>query len=129
MGKLEFVSMMKCSVLRFLLALSTIYLSDVTTSLKPTGTSVNFYENYHTKDINEACHKKTCLCSMRATKTQILIPLDAISKTSRLLLAFVADELGSSFYLVAHLSRLMTKPTKWHVRPAKTGISLGICPV
>ena len=32
-----------------------------------------------------------------------------------------------------HLSRLMTKPTKWHVRPAKTQISLGrclgICPV
>ena len=28
-----------------------------------------------------------------------------------------------------HLSRLMTKPTKWHVRPAKTQISLGIRPV
>ena len=27
------------------------------------------------------------------------------------------------------LSRLMTKPTKWHVRPAKTQISLGIHPV
>ena len=25
-----------------------------------------------------------------------------------------------------HLSRLMSKPTKWHVRPAKTQISLGI---
>ena len=25
-------------------------------------------------------------------------------------------------------SRLMTKPTKWHVRPAKTRISMGICP-
>ena len=25
-----------------------------------------------------------------------------------------------------HMSRLMTKPTKWHVRPAKTQISLGI---
>ena len=24
------------------------------------------------------------------------------------------------------MSRLMTKPTKWHVRPAKTQISLGI---
>ena len=30
---------------------------------------------------------------------------------------------------LSHLSRLMTKPTKWHVRPAKTQISLGICPV
>ena len=29
----------------------------------------------------------------------------------------------------AHLSHLMTKPTKWHVCPAKTQISLGICPV
>ena len=28
-----------------------------------------------------------------------------------------------------HLSRLMTKPTKWYVRPAKTQISLGIRPV
>ena len=27
------------------------------------------------------------------------------------------------------LSRIMTKPTKWHVRPAKTEISLGIRPV
>ena len=27
------------------------------------------------------------------------------------------------------MSRLVTKPTKWHVRPAKTHISLGICPV
>ena len=28
-----------------------------------------------------------------------------------------------------YLNRLMTKPTKWHVRPAKTQISLGIRPV
>ena len=28
-----------------------------------------------------------------------------------------------------YLSRLVTKPTKWHVRPAKTQISLGIRPV
>ena len=27
------------------------------------------------------------------------------------------------------MSRLVIKPTKWHVRPAKTLISLGICPV
>ena len=27
-----------------------------------------------------------------------------------------------------NLSRLMTKPAKWHVLPAKTQISLGICP-
>ena len=28
-----------------------------------------------------------------------------------------------------YLSHLMTKPTKWHMRPAKTQISLGIRPV
>ena len=31
--------------------------------------------------------------------------------------------------LVNQMSRLTTKPTKWHVRPAKTQISLGIHPV
>ena len=31
--------------------------------------------------------------------------------------------------LSLHLICLMTKPTKWHVHPAKTQISLGICPV
>ena len=31
--------------------------------------------------------------------------------------------------LFKYLSRSMTKPTKWPVRPAKTQISLGICPV
>ena len=30
---------------------------------------------------------------------------------------------------VAFRSRLMTKPTKWYVCPAKTQISLGTCPV
>ena len=30
--------------------------------------------------------------------------------------------------LQSHLSRLMTKPTEWHMRLAKTQISLGICP-
>ena len=30
---------------------------------------------------------------------------------------------------IYYLSHLMTKPTKWHVRPAKTQISLGIRPV
>ena len=37
----------------------------------------------------------------------------------------------SSMILVccSYLSHLMTKPTKWSVRSAKTQISLGICPV
>ena len=29
---------------------------------------------------------------------------------------------------IIQMSRLMTKQTKWHVHPAKTQISLGICP-
>ena len=32
-------------------------------------------------------------------------------------------------YIPPKMSRLVTKPTKWHVRPAKTQISLGIRPV
>ena len=32
-------------------------------------------------------------------------------------------------FILLYLSRLMTKPTKWHVRPAKTEINLGIRPV
>ena len=30
---------------------------------------------------------------------------------------------------LGYMSRLMTKPTKWHMLPAKTQISLGMCPV
>ena len=33
------------------------------------------------------------------------------------------------FLRLANMSQLVTKPTKWHVRPAKTQISLGIRPV
>ena len=32
-------------------------------------------------------------------------------------------------FFISDMSRPMTKPTKWHVRPAKTQISLGIHPV
>ena len=32
------------------------------------------------------------------------------------------------FIIIPHLSCIMTKPTKWQVRPAKAQISLGICP-
>ena len=40
-------------------------------------------------------------------------------------------ESPASAKVISHaiLSRLMTKPLKWHVRPAKTQISLGIRPV
>ena len=33
------------------------------------------------------------------------------------------------YFSILQLSHLMTKPTKWHVRPTKTQISLGIPPV
>ena len=32
-------------------------------------------------------------------------------------------------FILSYLSRLTTKPTKWHVRPANTQINLGIRPV
>ena len=34
-----------------------------------------------------------------------------------------------TWLFVIHMSRIVTKPTQWHVRPAKTQISLGIRPV
>ena len=37
--------------------------------------------------------------------------------------------LVTSFPVILEMSHLMTKPTKWHMRPAKTQISLGIHPV
>ena len=36
---------------------------------------------------------------------------------------------GLSELVQVRVSHSMTKPTKWHVRPAKTQISLGICPI
>ena len=36
---------------------------------------------------------------------------------------------GHSYEYPQHLNHLVTKPTKWHVRPAKTQISLDIHPV
>ena len=76
-----------------------------------------------------------------------IIPLVSISEISSLYLASVAAQAGLSLtwsqtpntgFLVIVLvwwtrvykmSRRMTKPTKWPVRPAKTQISLGIRPV
>ena len=43
--------------------------------------------------------------------------------------AFEASQTVQHSGPFSHLSRLMTKPTKWYVRPAKTQISLGIFPV
>ena len=38
-------------------------------------------------------------------------------------------EYSTCHSMFTDMSRNMSKPTKWHVRPAKTHVSLGICPV
>ena len=43
--------------------------------------------------------------------------------------ATVKPKLFIPFWGLQQMSHLMTKPTKWHMRPAKTEISLGIRPV
>ena len=45
------------------------------------------------------------------------------------LLIFSSSKFKNLLQRKAYLSRLMTKPTKWHMRPAKTQIRLGIRPV
>ena len=55
-------------------------------------------------------------------------PLDRIVKWAYKPLLNTFDKTCRT-YLKQDMSRLMTKPTKWHVRPAKTQISLGILPV
>ena len=39
------------------------------------------------------------------------------------------DQAHKEMHHLIKITHLMTKPTKWHVRPAKTQISLGIHPV
>ena len=43
--------------------------------------------------------------------------------------SFEMDFNSSVCFYRTQMTRLMTKPTKWHVRPPKTQISLGIRPV
>ena len=43
--------------------------------------------------------------------------------------SILGSDCGFAWVSECHMSRLMTKPTKWHVCPAKTQISLGIHPV
>ena len=52
--------------------------------------------------------------------------LDLISDSFIVLICY---NIFTELYMQRHLSHLMTKQTKWHVRPAKTQISLGIRPV
>ena len=46
-----------------------------------------------------------------------------------ILLNVVMQIIINSTKIVCYVSRVTIKPTIWHVRPAKTQISLGICPV
>ena len=63
----------------------------------------------------------------------LLVPTDIdghtnyIAHTARRVIVRRITRVRSSISF--YFSRLMTKPTKWHVRPAKTQINLGIRPV
>ena len=59
----------------------------------------------------------------------ILANLSTLFKHLDLLCIFFWCYLMLVLCMLDKISRLMTNPTKWHVRPAKTKISLGICPV
>ena len=52
-----------------------------------------------------------------------------VQSTSTLRIPKQRNSFWRRYGSLLHLSHLMTKPTKWHVRPAKTQISLGIRPV
>ena len=65
----------------------------------------------------------TSLCFLIETGVSA-VPEQTISLASWNILAWLWIK-----NITPHMSRLMTKPTKWHVRPAKTQISLSIRPV
>ena len=52
-----------------------------------------------------------------------------INMTSSMIIVWLQTWLIVWSFLKFHFSCLMTKPTKWYVRPAKTGISLGVCQI
>ena len=69
-----------------------------------------------------------CMSVVQPQRTRICIQMKAcilfnVKSLFQLLLFSDTERLKQS------MSHLMTKPTKWHVRPAKTQISLGIRPV
>ena len=71
--------------------------------------------------INRFCHGAACFVSRKSQE----IEHPSLSLTSWRGRISIRGCLVSKY----HLSRIVTKPTKWHVRPAKTQISLGIRPV
>ena len=86
---------------------------------------------------------ETVKLSVSISPRNLYISLESIKESSFLKMketnisqtALISNIFGFSKKLIVlgqvytHLNRLKTKPTKWHVRPAKTQISLGICPV
>ena len=66
-------------------------------------------------DFKEIMHEQVCWKMFLLTPVIIKCLVDTM-------LQFVLN-------MYTDLSRIVTKPTKWHVRPAKTQISLGIRPV
>ena len=71
-----------------------------------------------------ACIKSLKVC-IKSDFEEIILKLPTYGQRERAFLLssdFVCPYPG----LYIYLNRLMTKPTKWHVRPAKTLISLGI---
>ena len=84
--------------------------------------------------------RKSLISALFAHCLDSIISVVALSKIPRSQLASVAEQASLSLIWPQsskdrfscdkqHMSRLMTKPTKWHVHPAKTQISLGIRPV
>ena len=110
------------------------------------------------KGADQPAHPRSLISAFIVHCLDSIISLLAIAKISRLNVVSVAEQAGLSLtwsqppktgFLVTWLdfipfsfadnswptgcsfqmSRLMTKPTKWYLRPAKTQISLGIHPV
>ena len=78
----------------------------------------------------EPPHDKTNKIAVRPRKTQISLGIHPVWSESSLCAQLVAKDPSFFMRTAKTLIRLgMTKPTKLHVRPAKTQISLGIRPV
>ena len=60
---------------------------------------------------------------------RLLHTLSHVDLGKRLITIMIGGVSGHTNKQTTNMSHLMTKPTKWHVRPAKTQISLGIRPV
>ena len=86
---------------------------------------------------HDLAHLASLLCALRvakASQTFLQADSEASYQTGRIrrLIPVFTGHIGhfACFFLLQYkMSKLMTEPTNWHVRPAKTQISLGILPV